>query len=172
MEVQMKDRLSRFPTIVDHESKAVIATLLVSQATGHVHQVSQQGLVLCRTFAQHGQALPVLGNDQNVHRCHGVHIPKGQDGIIFVHLVARNVPGHNLVKDCHFALVGGGGGTLGVRLFRRLHLVVGRRRRHVVVGFVRVLVVVVVVVDRTTPMEQATMIRGMRTNTGGAGNRW
>jgi hypothetical protein len=102
VQMQMIDRLSAVDSIVNDDTKP-IGTFRPTHLTGHEQQMSQQGLMRAGRvegrLAQRGQSRSVLGNDQNVHGCHGIHVAKGQGDVVFVDFGTGNVAGYNLVKN-------------------------------------------------------------------------
>lgn len=117
MHMQMKHRLARLGTAVDHGAPAA-ESLLLGHLDSHQQQMPQQRLVLWRRLGELGDRFP--WNHQHMHRRLGRHIAEGQAEIIAVDRVTGNlapqdaaedrVTGHGLT-DALGAANGTGGGT-------------------------------------------------------------
>src|SRR5262249_34887446 len=73
-------------------------------------QMAQQGLVQGLGGADAGDWL--LGHNQDMYRRLRVDVMKGQDQVVLISKLRRNLPGNDFFEECH-------GGSLPARLARR-----------------------------------------------------
>jgi hypothetical protein len=97
MHVYVIDRLATQVVAVHHDAKAFLATLLVGQALGGEENVAGERLVVLFVQVVEGGDM-LLGDNQKMHWRLGRNVVEGNNLIVFVYLLRRDLPGHDLAK--------------------------------------------------------------------------
>lgn len=84
MQVNMEDGLAGVGAGVDHRAVAGLVDLLVlGDALGHERELAECDLILRGHIVDGAEVL--LGNDENVDRCLGIDVFKGEASVILKH---------------------------------------------------------------------------------------
>ena len=118
MKVQMVDRLASVLAVVDHKALAVRGeAFLLRGFCGGNHEVAQQRRMAVIGLAQLGQALTILGDNEEVNLGDGIDIAEGEAHVVLVDDVRRDLLSDDLVEDGDLLGRGGLRLTLLVHLF-------------------------------------------------------
>lgn len=78
MHVQVVDTLAAFGAVVDDESPAILEAGLISSLSSGNHEMAKQFFMLFFSLGELRKALPVFGNQDEMHGGLGVDILKGE----------------------------------------------------------------------------------------------
>ena len=95
--MQMMDALAAIITTVRHHTVTVFQSLMLCQLGDHLENMTHDLAILAGHLVAGSNVR--LGNDENVYGSLGIDIPEGQNGGVFVHLVAGNFPGNDFTKQ-------------------------------------------------------------------------
>jgi hypothetical protein len=97
VEVNVEDGLTGAWAYVEDRTITVFDVAIASELGGDQLHVSEKlGVFECRLVQSFEMA---LRNDENVGRCAGIDVFKGEDAIVFVNLLRRNLAFDDLAKE-------------------------------------------------------------------------
>ena len=99
--MQVKDALSRFFTVIDHQTEGVADAFLFGNPGRRLQQVAENIAIITACGRQRGNGF--FRDDEYMHWRLGIDVPEGQAQIVLVHDVGGNFPGYDLAEYrlCH-----------------------------------------------------------------------
>lgn len=98
------DFLPAVLAFIYHQSIPLLQVLQFRDFGSSDQQFPQNGLVLLLGLRNPGEAVLVLGNDEDVCRCNWCDVPEGEDEVVLVDHFARNLLSDEFVENgllCH-----------------------------------------------------------------------
>jgi hypothetical protein len=96
MEMQVMHRLAGVFAAVGHHPETIFQAFLPGNKSNHLKNMGHHGAVFRRDSGSGGNV--GLGDHKNVGRCLGRDVPEGQNGIVLIDLVGRDLPGDDTAE--------------------------------------------------------------------------
>jgi hypothetical protein len=101
--VEVVDALRPLNSLVHHHTEA-LGALLGPDLAGGVDEVAKEGLLVLPGFGEAGEAIAILGNNENVGGTLGSDVAEGVAEVVGVHLGRGDVSREELVKNSGLTL--------------------------------------------------------------------
>lgn len=99
MHMQVEDGLSGMLPVIDDDTVTLGEPLLLGDLGCSHQQLPQNNLMLFLSLRQSGQSLLLLGDNEDVHWRRRSDVPKGEDRLVLIDHVGRDLPADELVED-------------------------------------------------------------------------